>query len=235
MEKLRKQLDDLLASLPEGPEVKARLKALVSVDPFSEFEYIISTSLGANVLSLEDYYKLRGEYIARNKNSNRYLFELSAPTAFGITWAEQHIQKYVPELSKPPKKSKKYDFMLDNSIRVEVKASRAVAYRTKGRLIEKALESNSLKQFDMNFQQLKPGYCDVFVWIGVWLDAIRYWVLTAQEVRSLQGLGKQHAKSRGEWQFHVRRENLPRFDKFETRLSELLSSIRSAYVRLATV
>lgn len=38
----------------------------------------------------------------------------------------------------------------------------------------------------MNFQQIKPGCCDVFVWIGVWRDVIRYWVLSSDEVANDQ-------------------------------------------------
>lgn len=34
----------------------------------------------------------------------------------------------------------------------------------------------------MNFQQVKPACCDVFIWLGVWRDKIRYWVLASREV-----------------------------------------------------
>lgn len=36
----------------------------------------------------------------------------------------------------------------------------------------------------MNFQQVKPRCCDVFVWIAVWRDVIRYWVLSSNEVET---------------------------------------------------
>lgn len=66
MEKLQSQLNEMLSRLKNEAEVKARLETLVSVYPFNEFEYLISTLLGADVLSLDGYYELREEYIARN-------------------------------------------------------------------------------------------------------------------------------------------------------------------------
>jgi len=35
-------------------------------------------------------------------------------------------------------------------------------------LYVKALASDSNKEFRMNFQQVKPDCCDVFVWVAVW-------------------------------------------------------------------
>lgn len=74
--------------------------------------------------------------------------------------------------------------MLDD-IKIEVKASRAVDFDRDEPLYVKALASDSKKRFDMNFQQVKPACCDVFVWIGVWRDVIRYWVLAAKKCRPI--------------------------------------------------
>src|SRR5437764_10865910 len=132
MEKLQEELDRLLSQLNDSEEVKARLETLISVYPFNEYEYMISTLLGADVLSLDDYYALRDEYIARNLYL--YIFEISAPRGFGELWAQGHLKELVPDLVKPSKKldpdySGQYDFLLDSKIRIEVKASRAVAFR----------------------------------------------------------------------------------------------------------
>ena len=185
MEKLQAQLNELISRLKNESEVKARLETLVSVYPFNEFEYIISTLLGAGVLSLDDYYELRDEYIARNLYL--YIFEISAPRGFGETWAQGHLKELLPDLVKPTKKldrdySGQYDFLFDGKIRIEVKASRAVDFESDEPLYVKALSVNSQRRFDMNFQQIKPGCCDVFVWMGVWRDVIRYWVLSSKEV-----------------------------------------------------
>lgn len=96
MEKLKAELDRLINELKEADEFRSRLDSLVSVYPFNEYEYIISTLLGAEVLTLDDYYELRDEYIARNLYL--YVFEISAPRGFGERWAQGHLKSLVPVL-----------------------------------------------------------------------------------------------------------------------------------------
>jgi len=177
MEHLEKELHRLLAALPNEQEVRDRLQNLVSVYPFNEYEYIISTLLAMDVLALDDYQQLRDEYIARNLYL--YIFEISSPRGFGEAWAQGHLKELVPDLKKPSKKidrdyAGQYDFLLDDQIRIEVKASRAVDAATDAPLYVKALASDSIKPFWMNFQQIKPRCCDVLIWVAVWRDIIRY-------------------------------------------------------------
>lgn len=234
MEHLQEELDALLAQLPNEQEIRARLDSLVSVYPFNEYEYIISTLLAMGVLTLDSYHELRDDYIARNLYL--YIFEIGAPRVFGESWAQGHLKELVPQLQKPSKKtdpdySGEYDFFLDN-IRIEVKASRAVDADVEAPLYVKALSSDSRKDFWMNFQQVKPGCCDVFVWIAVWRDIIRYWVLSSNEVETnpFYSLG-QHRGNIGEGQLHMRRDNIDKFGKYEVRPNELEKAIRAAYIR----
>jgi len=235
MEKLQAELDQLLDRLKDADEIKARIETLISVYPFNEYEFMISTLLGAGVLTLDDYYILRDEYIARNMYL--YIFEISAPRGFGEMWSQGHLKELVPELVKPTKKldpnySGQYDFLLEDKIRIEVKASRAVAFQTDEPLYVKALASDSESQFDMNFQQIKPGCCDVFVWIGVWRDVIRYWVLASREVEGNKYYsGGQHRGNVGEGQLHVKKENIEDFQGYECRPSDILAAIKDAYNR----
>jgi len=65
------------------------------------------------------------------RNLYLYIFEISSPRGFGEAWAQGHLKELVPELKKPSKKidqdyAGQYDFLLDDCIRIEVKASRAV-------------------------------------------------------------------------------------------------------------
>ena len=225
----------MLARLEDAEEFETRLENLISVYPFNEYEYAISTLLGADAMTLDEYYLLRDEYIARNL----YLpiFEISAPRGFGELWAQGHLKELVPDLVKSSKKldsnySGQYDFLLDDKIRIEVKASRAVAFRTDEPLYVKALASDSTKQFDMNFQQIKPACCDVFVWIGVWRDVIRYWVLASKEVQNNRYYSTgQHRGNVGEGQQHLKKENIAEFENYEARSNELLQAIKDAYIR----
>ncbi len=236
MEKLRARLSDLISELADADDIFARLSELISVYPFNEYEYMISTLLGRGKLNIDDYYELRDDYIARNLYL--YVFEISAPRGFGETWAQGHLKELVPELTKPSKKidasySGDYDFYLDNTIRVEVKASRAVAFKTDEPLYIKALASDSGMQFDMNFQQVKCRCCDVFIWVAVWRDVIRYWILNSQELESNRYFSNgQHRGNVGEGQLHLNRDNINDFSDYEARSHELLGAIRAAYERL---
>jgi hypothetical protein len=235
MEKLRQELESWLSRLEDAESVRAQIAKLYSVYPFNEFEYIISTLLGQGVLSLDEYYEMRDSYMERN--TFLYIFEISAPRTFGEAWAQGHLKELVPELSRPSKKldptySGEYDFFLDNAIRIEVKASRAVDATSDEPLVVKALSSDSDRPFWMNFQQIKPACSDVFIWIAVWRDKIRYWVLASYELETHPTYSTgQHRGNTGEGQLHVRQDNIHDFASFEVQPSRLAEAIRSAYQR----
>jgi hypothetical protein len=117
-----------------------------------------------------------------------------------------------------------------------VKASRAVDAGVDAPLYVKALASDSTKPFWMNFQQIKPACCDVFVWIAVWRDVIKYWVQSSKEIESSQYYSKgQHRGNVGEGQLHVKPENIRAFDGFQVQPNKLAEAIRDAYKRQISV
>jgi hypothetical protein len=153
----------------------------------------------------------------------------------------------VPELARPskkldPKYSGEYDFWLNwidskdkrHGIRIEVKTSRAVDFeRPDEPLYIKALASDSTSPFDMNFQQIKPKCADVFLWIAVWRDKIRYWVLNRDEVEGNKHFSKgQHRGNIGEGQLHLSRDNICEFEQYEVQSTNIKKAIISAYKRL---
>lgn len=233
MEKLKTQLDELLSRLDNATEIRSKLEELVSVYPFSDYEYIISHLLAADKLTIEEYYQLRNDYLDRNLYL--YLFEMSAPRGFGEIWAHGHLKELAPNLMRPSKKtdpdySGQYDFFLPPNIKIEVKASRAVEFKTDGPLYIKALSSDSQKQFDMNFQQVKPACCDVFVWLAVWRDVIRHWVIPSYEVEHSQDYSAgQHRGNVGEGQLHLNRDNLHDFEKYLVDSDKIESAIKAAF------
>lgn len=235
MQQLEAELDRLLATLPDAADIRSRVESLVSVYPFNEYEFVISHLLARDALSLEQYLDLRDSYLARNMYL--HIFEISAPRTFGESWAQGHLKELVPELSKSTKKldpnySGQYDFLLDGKIRIEVKASRAVDAGVEAPLYVKALSSDSDKPFWMNFQQIKPACCDVVVWIAVWRDVIRYWVLSSHEVESHPDYSKgQHRGNVGEGQLHVTPENIGKFESYRVASDKLAGAIREAFKR----
>ena len=234
MERLAKELDLLIGKLSDKSELQGRLSNLVSVYPFNEYEYIISHLLAADILTIDSYIELRDNYLERNMFL--YIYEISAPRTFGETWAQGHLKELVPSLKKPSKKndpeySGQYDFYLDG-IRIEVKASRAVDANMDGPLYMKALSSDTKKDFWMNFQQIKPACCDVFVWVSVWRDVIKYWVLSSSEVETNSYYSHgQHRGNIGEGQLHIKKDNISDFDSYLVRSDHLKRAIKSANKR----
>lgn len=205
-----------------------RLDDLYSVYPFNKFEYVISHLIATNTITLEEYLDIRNSYLERNKYL--YVFEITAPRTFGETWAQHHLNEVVPELKIPSRSydtnySGQYDFWY-NGIRIEVKASRAVKRKSGDSLIIKALSSDSKSGFDMNFQQIKPACCDVFVWIAVWRDKIRYWVLSSSEVeKNPYYSAGQHRGNIGEGQLWLTEKNINDFDCYEVGVRDILGKI----------
>ena len=232
MEELRTELQTLLERLDNPDQFRNILDGLVSIYPFSEFEYIISHLLAAGRLTLDEYHEIRENYIQRNLYL--YLFEISAPRGFGERWAHGHLKELVPQLLRPSRQldadySGQYDFLLPPDIRIEVKASRAVEFNSNEPLYIKALSSTSTLPFDMNFQQIKPRFCDVFVWLAAWRDVIKYWVIPSYVVENHPYYSAgQHRGNVGEGQLHLNRENIGEFDRYLVRSNELESAIQAA-------
>ncbi|AEF81535.1 hypothetical protein [Leadbettera azotonutricia] len=198
METLEKELDTLIDKLNNSINFRMELENISSVYPFSKYEYIISTLLSKNVLSFDDYLELRDTYI--NRNLYLYLFEM-APRTFGDTWGLSHLMSLEPCLQRPNKKidptyQLEYDLYLpcpNGNIKVEVKASRAQDRdKADEPMIVKAFSSKSKGNFLMNFQQLKPSCCDVFIWIAAYRDSIKYWVLKNSVIQKHHDFTPQH-------------------------------------------
>ena len=218
-----------------------RLDDLYSVFPFNKFEFIIAHLIATKTLNLSEYLDIRSAYLERNKYL--YLFEITAPRTFGESWAQRHLNEIVPELERPTNKldphyNGQYDFWLADKnckkggIRVEVKASRAVKRKSGDSLIIKALSSDSVEGFDMNFQQIKPACCDVFVWIAVWRDKIRYFVLSSDEVASNKYYSQgQHRGNVGEGQLWLKESNIAEFQIYEVSVRDILKKIKEKGVK----
>lgn len=219
------QLKDYLASLAEslkGSDKKAltaRLRGLMSVFPFNEYEYTLMFLLDRNVIRFGEYEKLRNDYVSSNKYLDLYGL---APRIFGEIWGHEHIKDLdglfvKPDRSADPNYSGQYDLRI-NGVRVEVKAARAINTKQRGNLVSKALRYESAGPFWMNFQQIKLDVCDVFIFVGVWSDQIVYWVLSNEEVKRHQYLSHQH---RGgiEYQIGITDRNISEFDRYRVNPS----------------
>ena len=214
----------------------ADILALIDKDeaifPFNEYEHLICVLINKSNMTYDQYLEIRAEYIS--DNPNLWIFEISAPRGFGEKFAQTYIQGKCSKLKRPSKKidpnySNQYDLWLDG-IRIEVKDSRAVDSDSNEPLYMKALSRHTKKRFLMNFQQLKPQCCDVFIWVAVFRDEIVLWIINANEVlnNKFYSTGQHRRNKRNEGQLHVKHDNIDYFKRFELRDDNIEKAIREA-------
>lgn len=217
-----------------GP--KAELDAIVAVVeqdiavfPFNQYEHLICTLISKSSLTYQKYIEIRTEYI--NENPNLWIFEISAPRGFGESFAQTYVQGKCSKLRKPSKKldanyEGQYDLWLDG-ISIEIKASRAVDRDSDEPLYMKALSRDTKRRFLMNFQQLKPGCCDVFIWVAVFRDQIVLWIIGSDDVANNPSYSSQY---RGgiEGQVMVTNDNIHLLEKYELMGDNIEQAIRDA-------
>jgi hypothetical protein len=82
----------------------------------------------------------------------------------------------------------------------------------------------------MNFQQLKPDCCDVFIWVAVYRDQIVLWIIGSGDVASNPSYSSQH---RGgiEGQVMVTNDNIHLLDQYELKDDNIEHAIRNAASR----
>lgn len=229
---LDKKLEEWVKELPQESRqsLLARLTGLKSIYPFNEYEYRLMYLLDRNVITFKEYEDLRNSYVNSNPFLNLYSI---SPRVFGEIWAQQHLIDIDARFKKPSKKidkkySGEYDLYLDNGkriIKVEVKACRAINTKIRGGLETKALSFESREPYWMNFQQIKLDIADIFIFIGVWVDKILYWVLTNEEVKQHPTRSHQH---RGgiEYQIGITDKNFNEFNGFLVEPNKLVDTIK---------
>ncbi|HEY4495793.1 MAG TPA: hypothetical protein VJC04_00340 [Candidatus Paceibacterota bacterium] len=229
---LDRKLDEWIKESPQEDRkiLLAHLSGLKSIYPFNEYEYRLMYLLDKKIITFKEYEALRDAYVNANPYLNLYNI---SPRVFGEIWAQQHLIEIDSKFKKPSKEIDKnysgdYDLYLENGkkiTKIEVKASRAINTKIRGGLETKALSFGSNEPFWMNFQQLKLGVVDAFVFIGVWIDKIYYWVFTNKEVKNHPMRSHQH---RGgiEFQIGITDKNLDEFQGFMVKSSKLVEVIK---------
>jgi len=236
---LNKKLDEWIKELPQESResLLAHLSGLKSTYPFNEYEYRLMYLLDKKIITFQEYEKLRNDYVG----SNIYLeFYGLATRAFGVR-AEDCLIDIDGRFKKASKKNielKKLDpdfkgeydlYLSDNKkfIKVEVKSSRATNSKERKPFESKASYDKSLgkEPLWMNFQQIKLDIADVFVFVGMWVDKILYWVLTNEEIKKHPLRSHQH---RGgiEYQIGITDKNFNDFKKFLVEPSQLINAIK---------
>ena len=80
----------------------------------------------------------------------------------------------------------------------------------------------------MNFQQLKPSFCDVFVWIAIWRDSISYWSVPSFFIEGI--FYRQHPLSEGfEGQYPINHSNIRNFEEYVSLSDNIQEKLIQAY------
>lgn len=228
-------IDTFTGSEDELHEALQAVEDDYAVFPFNPYEHLICDLMAKGGLTYKRYKEIRTEYI--DANPNLWIFEISAPRGFGEKFAQTYVQGKCSKLERPGKRSDPdysgdYDLWLDG-IRIEVKASRAVDGDSDEPLYMKALARDTRKNFLMNFQQLKPQCCDVFIWVAVFRDDIVLWVMSSREVSEnpLYSKGQHRGNHGNEGQLHIRHDNMAQLDRYILIGDDLEQAIRLAAQR----
>lgn len=224
LEQILKKHEEQLSD-SEKMQLAEKLELKTEAYPFNVYELRLSFLQEKNKLTFTDYESIRSDYISSNKYLDLYGL---APRIFGEIWGEEHIRAIDGRFLKASKALDKnydgeYDLWLDG-LKIEVKSCRAIDSEIRGSLSSKALHSNEDRNFWMNFQQLKPDSCDYFVFIGVWVDIIQYWVLSAEEVKKNPYISHQH-RDGIEYQIGITHKNIFEFNKYLKTPNEIVDYI----------
>lgn len=204
MKKLYEYIDAVLKK-NNDTEYRIEEQDLEFCHPFTKEADAFAYLLSKQYISYDEYRNEMNQFNERHKFL--HLYEM-APRTFGETWCEKHIIELFPEFLKANKRNLKkiypsfsgeFDLWFDG-IRVEVKACRSNSNKTKNALSSRAYSHDEAVEnhFEYHYQQLKPTCCDVFIWIGVCCDTLLYWVLTSDELLSMQEYAPQHRKEQSE-------------------------------------
>lgn len=197
-------------------ELEEYIRNEPGVFPFNEWEYRLMYLRNKGIITFAEYEKLRTNYVEENKYLDLYGL---APRIFGEIWGQNHVCGLDPRFVQAnknvdPNFDGEYDLLIE-AIKIEVKAARAIDTKKRGDVVSKALRTDSDRPFWMNFQQLKPDLCDIFIFIGVWVNEIRYWLILPEEAKNNRYFSPQH---RGgiEYQIGIKHTNLREFDRYLT-------------------
>ena len=244
------EIQDIISKLSEmeKDEMIQRLNSLTnSVFPFSDYEFIISNLLWKWKMTMDEYDEMRENYMIRNRHLDK--FQMAWKTVW--KWWEDLMIDWWYGLWKPSKRidphysqQTSYDAYTVHEwdlVRVEIKTARvSESWNDSDFFADKALFSDSNKPFWLNYQQLKPQLCDVFVFIAIYRDTLKYRILSSYEVKHYwenewdqwRFSPWQHSwNAWNEWQLHIRETNIDDFDKYMKSPQEIKQAIIEAFIR----
>lgn len=233
MKTLKREVNKIVNGLTdkEYSELQRYLNSSKLRLPFgSETQYILNYLMANQIISLDDHIKLTNDYQKRNKFAK--IFE-SSNHDMGKRVLIDFVMHIVPELKIASKKYDKsfnqdYTFFY-SGIRICFGTARALdKNNTNAPIWERGVRYGEKKSWAMNFQRIHPDRGDVYVWMGIWRDKCKFWVLAKPELWMLP-LARQTREST-EKQFTLSPNRLQEFSiNYEVGKKQLLEGIIDAY------
>ena len=193
------------------------------VFPFNKKMYVFTYLIHKNIISLGQYNEIIVQYLLDNKYL--FLYEMGN-TAFG-SWGEDHlISLYSSGIYKSG--IREHDLIARNEkkeVKIECKSSRALLESASkdmiGNIVCKAVEYSS-GNFYLQFDHMKPYFCNVFVFIGVWIDQIKYWIIPSSDISIIPHSHKRDADG-----FHIRMDcsNIDFFNTYLVNKEDIFGAI----------
>jgi len=138
-------------------------------------------------------------------------------------WCEYNVISLSKNFVEPYDVDKNYDGSSydvayvkgDKYARVEIKGSRARKIDSESySLLDKMATPND--EYELEFLQIKPYCADIFIFVIVWKNAIRYYALSSEEVEKLKGYSQhQHRGNEGEGQIHFTNSTIKELEPYE--------------------
>lgn len=223
-EELRKYLEELETGCKEGDRklVQEELERAMCIMQSSEFDYVLANLQKKNLITSQEYGTLK-----REQMSNRYLILYGIDSRlFAEIWAVEHLKRMDPRFNSEFDRAatKKYEALFEG-IKVGIKACRAVKENVQGDRFKGALRYSLKQPFAFRFRNLNVQMCDVFVFIGVWVNLMIYWVLSEREINLNEYLVLDQSKQTMDHMIEINNGNIAAFDKYRVHESDLIATI----------
>jgi hypothetical protein len=219
---------EVLESEVKGKDIRViekKLKTMLPVLSFREYERMLVFLRDGFAITVQQYESSRKDYLGLNK----YLIVYGIGSRlFGEIWAIQQLKSLDNRFKEPAKSFelsyvRQYDLLFEGA-RLGAKACRAVDMQEEGDRFAKALRYDSQKPLVMNFRELRTDACDIFVFIGVWVDQLVYWVLSNQEIKQNKYLVHDKTNTQ-DYILRIDNNNISDFDKYKVLESEVIKVI----------
>ncbi|MFA5119362.1 MAG: hypothetical protein WC695_11055 [Candidatus Omnitrophota bacterium] len=225
--KLNQYLDDLVEECSDQDKelLIEKLASLMMVFPAADYEYMLVFLRDKQIISVEQFKELRKKFLEANKNL--IVYGISS-RMFAEIWAVEQLKRLDVRF-KTADKSLDAEYVgqyeaLFESIKLGVKACRAMNPYVEGDRFQAALRYDLTKPFVIRFRQLMPEMCEVFVLLGVWVDRTIYWVLSVKELKEIKYLIKEE-KFNMSYILTIDHRNIVEFEKFIIPEAELTNAI----------